>query len=60
MFADIQSAIDVEKRLGRGKATLKDLLNKTCAEYNRMTTVKRHRLDGARKNLLFNLFFAIT
>lgn len=55
MFADIKSAIQVEKRLGRGKAALKDLLGRVCAEYNRLTTIKKHRVDGPKKNLLYNL-----
>ena len=56
MFADIQAAIDVEKRMLRSKSTTKDLLNKVAAEYNKMTTVKNHRIDGPRKKLLFNLY----
>ena len=55
MFADIQAAIDVEKRMGRGKAATRDLLNRTCAEYNKLTTIKKHRIDGPRKALLYNL-----
>ncbi len=55
MYADINAAISVERRLGRSKATTKDLLARVCAQYNRMTTIKKHRVDGARKSLLYNL-----
>ena len=55
MYADVAAAISVERRLGRSKATMKDLLGRVCAEYNKMTTIKKHRIDGARKSLLYNL-----
>jgi len=55
MFADIQAAINVERRMGKSKASVRDLLNKVCAEYNRLTTIKKHRIDGNRKALLLNL-----
>ncbi|CAL1153018.1 unnamed protein product [Cladocopium goreaui] len=55
MFADIQAAIQMEQRITKSKASMRDLLNKTCASYNKMTSIKKHRIDGARKSLLYNL-----
>ena len=55
MFADISMAISVEKRMGKQKMALKDLLNRVVAEYNKGATIKRHRIDGPRKSLLYNM-----
>ena len=59
MYADVQAAIVLERRMGKSKAALRDLLNRTCAEYNKMTTVKKHRIDGPRKSLLYNLHLGL-
>lgn len=59
MFADVQAAIQMEQRITKSKASMKDLLNKTCASYNRMTSIKKHRIDGARKSLLYNLCLSL-
>ena len=56
MLADVQQAINVEKKLYPSKTALKDVLGRVVAEYNRMTTVRRHRIDGARRQLVYNLF----
>ena len=56
MLADVQQAINVEKKLHPSKTALKDVLGRVVAEYNRMTTVRRHRIDGARRQLVYNLF----
>lgn len=56
MLADIQQAINVEKKLHPSKTALKDVLGRVVAEYNRMTSVRRHRIDGARRQLVYNLF----
>ena len=57
ILADMKCAIDIEKRQSRGgRASLKDCLNRTIAEYNRSVTVKKHRVDGQRKQLIYNLF----
>lgn len=34
----------------------KDMLNKIAADYNRMVTLKKHRIDGAKKALCYNMF----
>ena len=59
MFADIQAAIQMEQRITKSKASMRDLLNKTCASYNKMTSIKKHRIDGARKSLLYNLCLSL-
>ena len=55
MLGEIRSAIYVEKRQTKTRATLKDLLNKVVSSYNKEVTVRRHRLDTGRKSLLYNL-----
>ena len=45
--------------MGKQKMALKDLLNRVVAEYNRSTTIKKHRIDGARKNLLYNMLLGL-
>ena len=56
ILADMKCAIDIEKRQTRtGRASLKDCLNRTIAEYNRSVTVKKHRVDAQRKQLIYNL-----
>ena len=46
MAAEIAEAIKAEKLAGRcgARSPLKDNLNKVIAEYNKLTTVKRHRI----------------
>lgn len=56
MFADVSMAISVEKRMGKQKMPLRDLLNRIVADYNRMTTIRKHRIDSNRKNLVYNLW----
>lgn len=60
MVADISAAIELEKQIiadSRGvKGTLRDLLTRVTSAYNKMTSVKRHRIDGTRKSLLYNMF----
>ena len=53
--ADIKQAITVERRNGGAKLPLKDVLAKTIAQYNRMVTIKRHRIESARRALIYNL-----
>ncbi|CAK9097187.1 unnamed protein product [Durusdinium trenchii] len=55
--ADINAAIAVERRASRSssKAALKDLLSRCVADYNKMTTVKKHRIDSSRRSLIYNL-----
>ena len=59
-MADVQQAISIEKRLGRGSKALKDLLGRVCADFNRLVTVKRHRIDSPRRALIYNLFLSLT
>ena len=55
---DIGSAVASERQSMRNgdKAPLKDILTKLVAEYNRMTTSKKHRIDSSRRSLIYNLF----
>ena len=45
--------------MSRSRGTMRDYLNKTCASYNKMTSIKKHRIDGARKSLLYNLCLSL-
>ena len=59
LLGAIRQAISVEKRQaqnqrGSSKA-LKDLLAKTVGEFNKLCSVKQHRIDTKRKTLLYNL-----
>lgn len=38
----------------QSKAT-KDLLTKVVAEYNKMTSIKKHRIDGQKRALCYNM-----
>lgn len=56
ILADMKCAIEIEKRQSKGaRSSLKDCLNRTIAEYNRSVTVKKHRVDAQRKQLIYNL-----
>jgi len=57
-LADFRNAINIEKRLAKAgsKTNLKDLLAKVVAEYNRLCTVKHHRVDTHRRQLIYNMF----
>lgn len=56
ILADMKCAIEIEKRQSRGaRSSLKDCLNRVIADYNRSVTVKKHRVDGQRKQLIYNL-----
>lgn len=56
-MADIKSAIELEKKVTRagGRQALRDLLQKTVAEYNRLCTNRRHKIDSHRRALIYNL-----
>lgn len=56
ILADIQKAVEMEKKLGRGKTALRDVLGRVVSDYNRMIANKKHRIDVQRKSLLLNLF----
>jgi len=53
--ADIKQAIALERRNGGAKLPLKDVLAKVIAQYNRMVTIKRHRIESGRRALIYNL-----
>lgn len=56
IVADIASAIEIEKRMNRGtKLPLRDALARVSADYNKMVTAKRHRIDSNKKALVYNL-----
>lgn len=60
MAAEIAEAIKAEKLAGRcgARSPLKDNLNKVIAEYNKLTTVKRHRIESSRRALIYNMCLA--
>ena len=52
----MKAAIQIEKRQGRfGNKPLKDALAAVIAEYNRMITVRSHRVDTDKKKVIYNL-----
>ena len=57
IVSDIGQAIDLERKMntGRAKLPLRDALSKVIAEFNKLVTVRRHRVDTARRNLCYNL-----
>ena len=58
ILADIQKAVELEKKLGRGKSTLRDVLGRVVSEFNKMNANKRHRIDSGRKALLLNMLLS--
>lgn len=58
VVADMKEAINIEKRLNASRGSrlaLKDSLNKVVADFNRMITIKKHRIDTGKKALVYNL-----
>jgi len=57
LVALLQQAVEAERKSARNgsKAPLKDVLGRCIAEYNRMVSVKRHRIDSSRRSLVYNL-----
>lgn len=57
VVADIHQAVMIERRSTRNgdKIPLKDVLNSVIAQFNKMTTVKRHRIEKNRKQLVYNM-----
>ena len=41
---------------GAAPKALKDVLGKVVSEYNRLVTVKKHRIDTAKRSLCYNMF----
>ena len=59
-FGHFKNAVSIEKRLlkpGASKA-LRDILNLLVAQYNKMTTNKKHRIDTAKRALIYNMFLS--
>ena len=55
ILADIQKAVELEKKLGRGKIALRDVLGRVVSDFNKMNANKKHRIDSGRKALLLNM-----
>lgn len=57
IMADIKEAIAVEKRVMRSgsRFALKDVLAKVVAEYNKLCTMRKHKIDSHRRSLIYNL-----
>ena len=56
----MKHAVELERRAakpGVSKA-LKDVLSRCIAEYNKMTTNKKHRIDSDKRKLISNLLLA--
>ena len=61
LVASVAHAIDAERRQSRNpKLALKDCLTRVCASYNKMATNKKHRLDGPKKAMVYNLCLVST
>lgn len=62
LVADFASAVQVErvqaKRSGT-KTALKDLLARCVADYNKLCTIKRHRVDSAKRATIYNLLLDV-
>ena len=61
LVGDMSSAVAAERGLARrpgAKTALKDVLSRCIAEYNKMTTLKRHRIDSSKRALIYNLLLA--
>ena len=53
----MKEALAVERRLGKGQTRpLKDMLGALVATYNKMATTKSHRIDAAKKAMIYNMF----
>lgn len=56
--ADLGAAVDMERKSSAlmAKAALKDCLSKVVASYNRMCTNKKHKVDSAKRALVYNMY----
>lgn len=60
MVARFANAIDLEKRMTKGKSTaLRDVLTRVVSDYNRMVAIKHHRVDSGKKSMVLNLILDI-
>ena len=57
-LADFKQAICLERRMTKpgGKNSIKDMVRKVSAEYNRICTQKQHRVDSQKQQLVYNMF----
>ena len=57
VVGDLGKAMELERKMStsRGKIPLKDALNKVIADFNKMITLKKHRVDSARRSMCYNL-----
>ena len=56
LVAELKQAVEIEKRQSKSKSSaLRDVLTRVIAEYNRMVTNKKHKIDSSRKALVLNL-----
>lgn len=57
IVSDLGKAIEFERKMAtsRHKVPLKDVLSRVIADFNKMVTVKKHRVDTSRRNLCYNL-----
>ena len=61
IVSDLGKAIELERMMttSRSKLPLKDALSKVIADFNKLVTVKKHRVDTSRRNLCYNLFLEL-
>ena len=55
IVADVHEAVKIQKRMSSGRMALKDALAKTVAEYNKLCSNKKHKIDAGRRSLIWNL-----
>lgn len=60
-LGSMKEAVSIERRLAKSgtSCALKDLVQRCVAEYNRMVTQRKHRIDTGIKNMIVNLFFGL-
>lgn len=58
MLGDIQQAIMIERKMNKSNKALKDVMARVVSDYNKMVSIKRHKIDGSRRNLIYNLFLS--
>ena len=62
IVSDLGKAIELERQVttSRGKLPLKDALSRVIADFNKMVTIRKHRVDTQRRNLCYNLPLGIS
>ena len=53
----LKQAVEVERRVSKSGVSkaLRDVVSRCVGEYNRMVTLKKHRIDSTTKSLVMNL-----